>query len=253
MCVLLISRNPTPDTALVILHNRDEFLNRPFEKAAVHTSNGESLIFGTDLVGGGTWLAVNKVGQFAAVLNIRTSPNQPKKPKSRGVLPIEVLSYRKDLSSYFNGLVPDEYNPFNLVVGGADTTINVFSSLKSIQRSFEAPILGLSNNSIDQQWEKARRIESNFKTATKSLRSEQELVSTSFDLLAEQERLPDNLLPTTGYPPTIETFLSSAFVNISASKYQTVVSTVITVKKGGQVHLYEKNHLRGDHIHEVSF
>jgi uncharacterized protein with NRDE domain len=242
MCILLIGRNPTPELSLVVLHNRDEYLDRPFQKASVHTTNGQSLIYGTDQVGGGTWLAVKSGGEFSAVLNIRTQPSQPRKPKSRGMLPIEALS-RNASASGFERLNPADYNPFNLVIGGPDRPTEVYSSLKGIQRSFDVPLLGLSNNSIDEQWEKARRIEAQFQ--------KEFTVEGAFRLLASSETLPDERLPETGYPQALERRLSSAFVSIPDSRYQTVVSTVITVGQDRSVRLYEINHLNGEGIHEV--
>ncbi len=254
MCVLLVAKNPTHDISMAILHNRDEFADRPFEKSSVHKSNGKKLIYGTDLVGSGTWLAVSDKGEFSVALNIRTNPNQPKKPKSRGVPPIAVLTNTLGVNQYFDSIVSEDYNPFSLVVGKVGQPTQVYSSLKNLRKKYDQNILTLSNNSIDEEWEKSRRIGSDFEFKVDRLSEDSRFVEFGFDLLESKKLIQEEkLLPTTGWPKEIEKQLSSNFVTIPNTKYQTVISTVVIFKVDGNVRFYEKNHLNGGLINEVSF
>ena len=59
MCVIFFAYQVHPDFPLVLLANRDEFYNRPTEKAR-HWDDFPDILAGRDLVGGGTWLGVTK-------------------------------------------------------------------------------------------------------------------------------------------------------------------------------------------------
>ncbi len=73
MCVIYIAFGQHPDHPLILLANRDEYYARP-SLAAAFWDDFPEIYAGRDLVGGGTWLGVNKSGRIAAVTNYR-DPN----------------------------------------------------------------------------------------------------------------------------------------------------------------------------------
>ncbi len=117
MCTLAIYVRTFPEFPAVVAANRDEFLSRPTSPPLV--LDRENGIFGgRDDVAGGTWLAVNRRGVVAAVLNRRTGePTDPKR-ESRGQLCLAMLrepsaeAARAAIAAH----APQRYNAFNLLV-----------------------------------------------------------------------------------------------------------------------------------------
>lgn len=257
MCVLLICKNPTEDVDLIVLHNRDELTDRPFEKAQIRMINNHREAFGLDSVGNGTWLAVTEDGSFSTVLNLRVSPNRENKPKSRGDLPLKALADRKHFKALSEQLQneTEDYAPFNLVLGGVDQPIEVFSSVVRSYQRFNDRIFSLSNNSISDVWKKPTQLEHLFQThIIGKCQTTTALVDEAFRILENTERLKPNEVPITGYPPHIELELSAQFVKLAETNYQTVVSTVFVVPKSGKPILFEKNYLkREEGVNQVSF
>lgn len=59
--------------AFVLASNRDEYFTRPTRRAHVwDPREGEVVLAGMDLLGGGTWLGVTKSGRVAVLTNYRT-------------------------------------------------------------------------------------------------------------------------------------------------------------------------------------
>lgn len=251
MCVLLICRNPLPDIDLIVLHNRDEFTSRPFESARLRHFHHQSGIYGLDLEAQGTWLAVTSDGKFSAVLNIRSNPTREKKPKSRGDLPLDLLSNRVKIDE----IETDNYGPFNLVYGSSHRPLEVFSSTTKSYLKRDDQMLALSNHSHIERWKKSAAIQKLFQSqALGKSASIATLVDQSFKILENTEKLADHELPLTGFSVEIERELSSQFVNISKTGYQTVVSTVIVMPGNKKPIVFEKNQLKPDKgVLEVSF
>lgn len=72
MCLALVKIDEKDRFPLIIMHNRDEFKDRPTQ-AAERKKSG--LICGQDLRHGGTWLALNEARMFALLTNIWTNEN----------------------------------------------------------------------------------------------------------------------------------------------------------------------------------
>jgi len=84
MCLLLIAVRCVPGRPLLLLGNRDEFRARASAAAAPWREDAR-VVGGRDLVAGGSWLALNRNGRFAAVTNVRTG-RQVTALRSRGAL-----------------------------------------------------------------------------------------------------------------------------------------------------------------------
>ena len=67
MCLILFAINPNPNYKLILAANRDEFFERPTERADFWDQE-QNLLAGKDLQQGGTWLGLTKNGRFSAVL-----------------------------------------------------------------------------------------------------------------------------------------------------------------------------------------
>ena len=90
MCLILFAINPNPKYKLILAANRDEFFERPTEKADFW-SQEQNLLAGKDLQQGGTWLGLTKNGRFSAVTNYKPPQADISFERSRGELPINFL------------------------------------------------------------------------------------------------------------------------------------------------------------------
>lgn len=120
MCTLAIYVRAFADFPLVVAANRDEFLARPTSRPQVF--DAEAGIFGgRDEVARGTWLAVNRAGMVAALLNRRTAEHPDPTRRSRGQICLGML--RAGSASEARQAIQDEdpeaYNAFNLLVADA--------------------------------------------------------------------------------------------------------------------------------------
>lgn len=91
MCFLLLHHRARDDHPLVLLANRDEYFDRPFEGPALRDEE-HGIVAPQDLRAGGTWLGVNGAGLVAAITNRRGAP-APAGMRSRGLLVNEALAH----------------------------------------------------------------------------------------------------------------------------------------------------------------
>src|SRR5690349_6277396 len=101
------------DLPLVVAANRDELYARPTRPPEIL---GPSIVGGVDALSGGTWLAVNRAGRFAAVTNQRALDTPPAGLRSRG-LAVKELAAADDPDAYVAALDPKLYASMNLVWG----------------------------------------------------------------------------------------------------------------------------------------
>ena len=117
MCTFVILRRPGNDWPIIIGANRDEMKDRPWQPPGRHWPDREDVMAGKDDLAGGTWLGVNDAGLVAGVLNRRDSLGPKEGYRSRGELPLEILSHL-DASEAADALAdinPNAYRPFNVV------------------------------------------------------------------------------------------------------------------------------------------
>ena len=119
MCTLVTLLSPGTTWPLLIAANRDEMLDRPWRAPAAHWPNQPNVIGGLDVLAGGTWLALDQSsGMVAAILN-RTGSLGPEPGKeSRGLLPLEALSFPDAASAAakLDGQDAARWRSFNLIV-----------------------------------------------------------------------------------------------------------------------------------------
>src|SRR5690554_7577093 len=72
MCLIAFAYKVSPEYPLILVANREEFYDRPTEKAHFWKGTEEHRILaGKDLKAGGTWFGVSENGKWAAVTNHR--------------------------------------------------------------------------------------------------------------------------------------------------------------------------------------
>ena len=119
MCTLLILFRPGHKWPLIIAGNRDEMLDREWEKPFGHWHKYHSVVAGKDLLGGGNWLGINKYGMVATVLNRTNSIGPSTNKNTRGLLPIKVLKHDNIRSAIdeISSINCKEWKSFNLFFG----------------------------------------------------------------------------------------------------------------------------------------
>jgi uncharacterized protein with NRDE domain len=119
VCILLAIRRPVSDGELWIAANRDERLDRPWQPPQLLVP--DPLVFGgLDLVGGGSWLAVNlRAGFVVGVTNARLGT--PPAERSRGRLVVNLAAERTlaDAVALLSEVELSRYGAFNLLLADA--------------------------------------------------------------------------------------------------------------------------------------
>ena len=90
MCILAIQYQAARDAPILLVHNREERLDRATQAPRIQ-SGRPRVVCGIDRKAGGTWLGVNQHGLVVAVAN-RPKTVVPPEPRSRGLLCRELLN-----------------------------------------------------------------------------------------------------------------------------------------------------------------
>lgn len=231
MCILFIAVNQHPDYPLIIAANRDEFHAR-LTQTSHFWADYPDMLAGKDLQAGGTWLGINRIGNFSALTNIRAPSLERFDAQTRGELVVQALHNKSSWEAHTAHLsdTAQNYNGFNLVYGHWQQ-LHVFNSHTSEHNLLTDGVYGLSNAQLNTPWPKTQQ----GVTALNQL-CQQELplsVDALFAILTDTTKAQDEHLPDTGIAKPWEKLLSSVF--IQSPDYGTRCSTVITVDQ--QQHL----------------
>ena len=232
MCLILVAWLAHPDYPLVVAANRDEFYARP-TVAAARWADAPHVIAGRDLEAGGTWLGVTDSGRFAAVTNVR-EPAKPKGSQSRGGLTRDFLTGTRVARDCAARCTDDAFSGFNLLVADGET-LCYRSNRDGPARELPPGIYGVSNHLLDTPWPKLATAKARFAQALRHLPDEQPF----FDLLADDEIVPDEHLPATGVSLEWERRLSAVFVR--SPDYGTRASTLLLRSGAGCGVLVERS------------
>ena len=151
MCVVAIAWQAHPRWRLVVAGNRDEFHARASAPLA-HWEDGSGIIAGRDLVSGGSWMGVSDAERFAVVTNIRDADGPDPAKLSRGALVADWLG---------EAALPADlgrFNPFNLVVIGADGVRHLANRPTASHQRLTTGIHGLSNAIPNEHWPRKQRL-----------------------------------------------------------------------------------------------
>jgi uncharacterized protein with NRDE domain len=152
MCLIVIAARATPKIALVVAANRDEQHARPAASAA-WWPGPPRVLGGRDLRAGGTWLAVDGRGRFAAVTNIREA-SRPVGLRSRGSLVTDYLASADSAAAYADSAVREgaEFGLFNLLI--YDGRELWFASNRAAAARLQAGVRSFSNAPAGVEWPK---------------------------------------------------------------------------------------------------
>ncbi len=240
--------------SFVMAANRDEYFNRP-SAAATWWQDQPHVFAGKDLQAGGTWLGVNRYGQFAVVTNWRMGVQGKKMLVSRGQWAVQALQKTSAAmtqdSNYMRQLMRQS-GPGHLLSGHLNSA-NVTYCGHNASESFEIPavehgIHGLSNGAFNAPWPKTERLKKDLASALEkhssnrqsvgAIGAEYALINHLFGALSRPTPYPSEQLPSTGVSPALEQLLSSAY--ITGDDYGTRVSTLVLAQADGRCVFIER-------------
>lgn len=240
MCLIVFAWDVHPKYKLVLAANRDEFYQRPSAPAAFWEDHRE-LLGGRDLQAGGTWMAANTVGKFAAVTNYRDLSNIKANARSRGELATHYLQGDEQPIDYVKSIHPRaaDYNGFNLLTADFHRMVH-YSNYERKINELAPGVYGLSNALLDTPWPKVEKAKSMFQEVLAQEFSHEDLIS----MMGDQAIAEDQVLPDTGLSKEMEKALSA--MCIRTPDYGTCCSTVLTMDRDGTIAFTEKSYPVGD-------
>ena len=220
MCLILFSIDG-PDHVLTVAANRDEFYSRPTAKAAFWADHPD-ILGGRDLSEGGTWMGINRNGRFAAVTNFREPAPDPLPPSSRGALTREFLTGSTPPAEYLAAIDADadQYRGFNLLVGDPGGFYYYSNRAREVI-ALDQGTYGLSNQLLDCTWPKV--VDGKARLAE----------------LLREDGGTDALFELIGNDTGTSQPFSAPF--ISSVEYGTCASTVLSVRRDGEVYFEERS------------
>lgn len=241
MCIILLANKAHTELPLILAANRDEFYERPTERAHFW-KDAPGTLAGRDLVRGGTWLGVTRSGRIAAVTNYREPGAQQKEALSRGHLVTDFLAGDESAPAYLSKLAPSAslYNGFNLIVGTA-SLLYYYSNRGGAPEEIPGGVHGLSNHLLNTSWPKVER---GRKALASVLDGDGQLsVEAVFNILADDARAVDENLPETGVGLELERMLSPLFIN--SPMYGTRSSSIVIFNRHQEVTFIERTYMPG--------
>ena len=240
MCLILFAYQWHADYPLIAIANRDEYYARPSRDA--HWWEDTDIFAGRDLEAGGTWLGVNRRGQFAAVTNVREPGGMQAGKRTRGDLTRDFLKRNDDAEVYLQQLAQhdQDYAGFNLLLGDV-TGMWFYSNRESQIRRIEAGVYGVSNGRFDEPWPKLESGREELETMLNSGIEHDQLM----EILTDHRIAEDHELPSTGVALDIERLLSSRFIR--SAEYGTRACSVVTIDRTQRIEFSEQNYTDADH------
>jgi hypothetical protein len=118
MCTVILLHRPGHAWPVLVAANRDEMLDRAWDPPGPWWPHLPMVTGGRDRLSGGTWMATNRAGVMAAVLNRPGSLGPTPGKRSRGELPLLALreATAAAAASAIAALPAGEWRPFNMVV-----------------------------------------------------------------------------------------------------------------------------------------
>ena len=237
MCLILLANKVHPEYKLIVAANRDEFYNRPTEPVAFWSDN-PAILAGRDLTAGGTWMGVNRSGKVSMLTNYRDLKNIKQDAPSRGHLVSDFLENDETAPDYLKQISENGnlYNGFNLICGTVDE-LYYYGNYKEGVHPVTSGYHGLSNALLNTQWPKVDKGLSRLRAALKAEKVDPKQL---FEVLYDDIKAPEHLLPDTGVGIERESMLSPMF--IKSPDYGSRCSTVLLVNNDNQVQYLERTY-----------
>ena len=254
MCIAAIAWQLFDEMPLVLLSNRDEFLQRPTTPA--HQWVDMPIYAGRDDQSGGTWLGIHQQtlssdnvqsenvfsqnGRWAAVLNFRDGVQAAPDQRSRGELVTDFLTSDLSPLAYARQVNLQAYAGFNLIVGD-DKQAVIVNNRGYPPTALHSGLHIISNGQPDNAWFKSERLRSRVRQEVLPLISESLAfhngdkdywLPAAWEVLTDTQQAPDEQLPDTGVPPALEQALSSICIDTSElPNYGTRTQSILTLNK----------------------
>ena len=222
MCIVAVAWQLFDELPLVLLSNRDEFLQRPTEP--LHQWADKPIYAGRDAQSGGTWLGIHQQqqtglykqnGRWAAVLNFRDGVQAINDERSRGELVTEFLSSTLGPMDFARQINLQAYAGFNLIIGDSKQAV-VVNNRGHAPTPLYAGLHVFSNGQPEEAWFKTERLRGRLRQEVLPLISENSAheywQDAAFNVLSDSTPAPRNALPDTGVPIEIEQALSSIYI-----------------------------------------
>jgi uncharacterized protein with NRDE domain len=223
MCLAVLHYSRTEPHRLLLVANRDEAHIRA--TAPLHWWHDRpSILGGRDLVARGTWFAVDRLGRFGVLTNLRGFPAPPN-PPSRGDLIPSFLGDSVAAYEFLKALQSESrrYAGFNLLLGDESGLWVYANQGGQGVGQLEPGYHGLGNGPWQTPWAKVTA----GIHALRRHRERGEAEDSLHQLLLDRTYGPDESLPETGLPLALERRLSAAF--ILQSDYGTRSTTVCRI------------------------
>ncbi|SUD89721.1 NRDE family protein [Psychrobacter phenylpyruvicus] len=249
MCIAAIAWQLFDELPLVILSNRDEFLQRPTTSA--HQWSDLPIYAGRDDQSGGTWLGIHQQplastnqfsqnGRWAAVLNFRDGVQAAPDQRSRGELVTNFLSSDLSPLAYARQVDLQAYAGFNLIVGDDKQAVLV-NNRGYPPTPLHSGLHIISNGQPDDAWFKSERLRGRVRQEVLPLISESlefhegdkdYWLPAAWNVLTDTLQAPDEQLPDTGMPPALEQALSSICIDTpELPNYGTRTQSILTMSQ----------------------
>lgn len=225
MCLIAWHWDPTAAEPLILIANRDEYYAR--STLPMHRWDNSIIWGGKDLEAGGTWLGITAEGKMAALTNHRAPELQREHTPSRGHLVRDFLSSNLSAHDFLSTLAKKscQYNPFNLLLFDGHALLGFESRIEQHKHELLLPGYGhVSNDSFMSPWPKAIWLENHL---AKLVASGSSSDGDFLDLLLNETKVNDSLLPQTGISLDRERALSSPFIRLS--DYGTRASSLVKI------------------------
>ena len=222
MCIVAIAWQLFDEVPLVLLSNRDEFLQRPTE--ALHQWPDKPIYAGRDQQSGGTWLGIHQVmhdglyeqnGRWAAVLNFRDGVQAGADERSRGALVTDFLTSDRSPMDFARQIELQDYAGFNLIIGDALQAMMV-NNRGHAPTPLYAGLHVVSNGQPDDGWFKTEKLRGRLRQEVLPLIAEDSSPAywqdAAYAVLSDNRQAPADQLPDTGMSREVEQMLSSVYI-----------------------------------------
>jgi uncharacterized protein with NRDE domain len=182
MCLIVIGLGAAPRYPLIVAANRDELHARP-SAPAQWWPQSPRVLGGRDLEAGGTWLALDRSGRFAAVTNVREIPRLGGL-RSRGSLVADFVLGSASAADHAARVTGSgsAFGPFNLFV--YDGRELWFASNRAAAARLGTGFHSFSNAPAGVEWPKTASARSGLQ---RLLSCPSPLAPLLFELLAERD------------------------------------------------------------------
>ena len=233
MCIVAIAWQLFDELPLVLLSNRDEFLQRPTE--SLHQWSDQPIYAGRDSQSGGTWLGIQQQhqkhqqpmqndtsmvyqqnGRWAAVLNFRDGVQASSDERSRGELVTNFLIGDLSPMAFARQIQLQEYAGFNLIVGDTQQAV-IVNNRGHAPTALHSGLHVFSNGQPEESWFKTEKLRGRLRQEVLPLIAEDSSLAywqdAALDAMSDNTPAPADKLPETGVPKIIEQALSSVYID----------------------------------------